>query len=217
MRLLRCCLLIACCGVSTLAFGQKEDWLPITEQDQKVKEVPGNPGASAIQLYHANYIDDTQQTEFEYHRVKVLNEQGKKEADVEIQSWPGVSLGSFKARTIHPDGSIVEFTGKPFDKTVYKGQGIKWTYKTFTMPDVTVGSIIEYKYKLDFRFSEYRSTEEWILQTDLYTVKGNFTFKGDDHIDGQLNWVVSNLKGKMPKNNGNTVELEMHDVPAFES
>jgi len=53
MRLLRCCLLIACCGVSTLVFGQKEDWLPVTKQDQKIKEVPGNLGASAIQERYA--------------------------------------------------------------------------------------------------------------------------------------------------------------------
>jgi Domain of Unknown Function with PDB structure (DUF3857)/Transglutaminase-like superfamily len=216
MRLLRCGLLIACCGVTTLAFGQKEDWLPITEQDQKIHEVPGNPGASAIQLYYANYIDDNAQTEFEYHRIKILNEQGKKEADVEIRSWPGVSISNLKARTVHPDGSIVEFTGKPFDKTVYKGQGIKWSYKTFTMPDVTVGSIIEFKFKTDWLSSESLSSGEWIVQHSLYTVKENFTFKGNEQVVGRINWVVMNLK-TMPTHKGASVDLEMRDVPAFES
>jgi hypothetical protein len=225
MRLLRCCLLIACWGVSTLAFGQKEDWLPITEQDQKIKEVPGNPGASAIQLYYANYIDDNAQTEFVYHRIKVLTEQGKKEADVEIEGGLGLSINSLKARTIHPDGSIAEFTGKPFEKTVIKGRGIKLYYKTFTMPDVTVGSIIEYKYKTDWRSTDVFSSDEWILQHALYTVKENVTFKGFEGgvgneyywPGGQINWLVMNLKDKMPTNKGGVTSLELHDVPAFES
>jgi hypothetical protein len=218
MRLLRCCLILACCGVSTFAFGQKEDWLPITEQDQKIKEVPGNPGASAMQLYYANYIDDNQQTEFEYHRIKVLNEQGKKQADVEIPAGLGISLGNLKARTIHPDGSIVEFTGKPFEKTVYKGRGVKLYLKTFTMPDVTVGSIIEYKYKTDWTANEFAySSDQWIVQHDLYTVKENFTFKRNGRDIRQTHWVLMNLRGKMPAEKGDVVELEMRDVPAFES
>jgi hypothetical protein len=217
-RLLRFCVLIVCCGLSTFAFGQKEDWLPITEQDQKVKEVPGNPGAAAIQLYYANYIDDGEQTEFVYHRIKILNEQGKKWADVEIPAGLGISLGNLKARTIHPDGSIVEFTGKPFEKTVYKSRGLKLYLKTFTMPDVTVGSIIEYKYKTNWGSNEFAfSSDEWIVQHELYTLKENFTFRRNERVIGQIHWVVMNLKDKMPTDKGGVVSLEMHDVPAFES
>src|SRR5215471_2717153 len=217
MRLLRCCFLLVCCGVSAIASAQREDWLPITEQDQKIDQVPGNPGASAIQLYHANYIDENAQTEFEYHRIKVLNEQGKSAADVEIQTLPGVSIRDLKARTIHPDGSIVEFTGRVFDNTVYKGQGIKWSYRALAIPDVTVGSIIEYKFKSDWSASERMSSAQWIVQHRLYTVRQSFTFKGNEHILGRINWIVMNLKDQMPSVRGNVVEMEVYDVPAFES
>src|SRR5215472_16512129 len=147
MRIVRYCLLVLCFVVSVASFAQKEDWLPITQQDLDTKQVPDNPGADAIQLYYANNVDDSVGTEFVYHRIKVLTESGKKYADVEITAGINNDIGNLKARTIHPDGSIVEFTGKPFDKTIFKGRGIKWNAKTFTMPDVTVGSIIEYKYK----------------------------------------------------------------------
>ncbi|HEV8491311.1 MAG TPA: hypothetical protein VGR76_03530, partial [Candidatus Angelobacter sp.] len=33
-------------------------WLPITQQDMAVKEVPHDPGADAIQLYMSYYKDD---------------------------------------------------------------------------------------------------------------------------------------------------------------
>ena len=108
----------------------------------------GNPGAPAIQLYYADHIDDQEQTEFIYRRIKVLNDKGSRYADVEIVVPPECSLSGLKARTIHPDGKTMEFTGKPFQKVIVKGQGTK-TVRAFTMPAVTVNSIIEYKYNID--------------------------------------------------------------------
>jgi len=51
-----------------------------------------------------------------------------------------------RARTIKPDGSSVNFEGKVLDKTIVKGRGVKYHAKTFTLPDVQVGGIIEYYY-----------------------------------------------------------------------
>lgn len=205
------------------AFGQKEDWLPITPHDLQIKEVPGNPGAPAIQLYYANYIDDNSQSEFIYHRIKILNESGRKYADVEIPSGGGLEVRNLKARTIHPDGSIVEFTGKPFDKTVFKGRGLKLVYKTFTMPDVTIGSIIEYRFKQSFRSSFAFSSDNWILQHNLFTVKEDFSFKpfegGNAYYwpGAQISWVTLNLKNKEPSKKGREVELSLENMPGFES
>src|SRR5215470_11662053 len=117
--------LCGCLAWSLLSFAQKEDWLPVTRQDLSIKTVPGDPGASAIQLYYADYIDDDLQTEFFYHRIKILNEKGYRYADVEIIVPPQGSVSGLKARTIHPDGTIIEFTGKPFEKVIVKGRGMK--------------------------------------------------------------------------------------------
>jgi len=63
MRRLRYPVFVICLIFSSLAFAQqKEDWLPITAKDQQINEVPGNPGAAAIQLYYADYIDDSAHT-----------------------------------------------------------------------------------------------------------------------------------------------------------
>src|ERR1700756_2496786 len=66
------------------ARAQKEDWLPVTPRDLEIKEAPGSPGADAIQLYYADFINDQEQTEFYYHRIKILNEKGNRHADVEV-------------------------------------------------------------------------------------------------------------------------------------
>ena len=58
--------------------------------------------------------------QFFYHRIKILTDAGRQYANVEIPIDPLFHFVDLKARTIHPDGSIVEFTGKPFEKTIVK-------------------------------------------------------------------------------------------------
>src|SRR5215472_12303526 len=104
---------------------QSEDWLPTTARDLQIKDVPGDPGASAVLLYYADFRDDVHQSEFIYERIKVLNEKGKQLADFEIEVPPHYSVSDLQARTVHPDGSIAEFAGKPFEKVVVKYHGEK--------------------------------------------------------------------------------------------
>jgi hypothetical protein len=217
---------VFCCFMTaSLSFAQKEDWLPITPQDLQVKEVPGNPGAPAIQLYYANYIDDNLHSEFFYRRIKILNDKGNKYADVEIPIFlPGSSVSSVKARTIHPDGKIIEFSGKPFQKTIIKGQGIKYLAKTFTLPEVTVGSIIEYKF-LVMMPEGFIYDNSWTIQHDLYTLKESFRMKSYTGIletkhggSSQLSVIFSNMPGNLkPQKKGEGFEMEAQNIPAFEA
>src|SRR5215467_7420197 len=223
MRIFRCC--IFCLMTAVLSFAQKEDWQPITPQDLQIKDVPGNPGAPAIKLYYADYIDDSAHSEFLYERVKILNDKGMKYADVEIPVPPSGSITGLKARTIHPDGKIVEFSGKPFEKTIIKGKGIKYVAKTFTMPEATVGSIVEYKYK-SIPEEGYIRDNSWFIQHDLYTVKESFRIKAYTGMletkhgteSSQLSMVYSNMPANLkPQRKGDSFELEAENMKAFES
>ena len=204
------------------AQAQKEDWQPITRQDLDMKAVPGNPGADAVQLYYADFINDQEQTEFFYVRIKVLNEKGKRHADVELTVPPDGAISGLKARTIQPDGKITEFTGKPFQKTVIKGRGLKVMAKAFTMPEVNVGSIIEYKYKIEW--PGIITDNYWTIQHDLYTVKESFRMTPySGGIEGFENgYQVASLYSHMPNNikpvqkSGGYV-LDVDNMPAFES
>jgi Domain of Unknown Function with PDB structure (DUF3857)/Transglutaminase-like superfamily len=202
---------------------QNEDWIQITPQYTQIKEVPGDPGASAIQLYYADFIDDELHNEFFHAAIKVLNEKGKKYADVEIDIPPGGSVSGLKARTIEPDGRIVEFSGKPFQKIVFKGKGIKVLAKTFTMPEVAVGSIIEYKYRIDWPY--ILSDNAWSIQHDLYTIKEDFRMKpfsgelgGFEATGYQVASVYANMPpGLKPQLKGRNYEMQAQDIPAFQS
>ncbi|HXB22797.1 MAG TPA: DUF3857 domain-containing protein, partial [Candidatus Solibacter sp.] len=203
--------------------GQKsEEWLPVTSQDLKINSVPGDPGAAAIQLYYADYRDDIRKDQFIYHRIKILSEQGKIYGDVEIPVPPDYLVVSIQARTIHPDGSITQFKDKPFEKLISWDRENRFIAKVLTLPGVTVGSIIEYKYRLSWEKHLYDTT--WTVQHSLYTVKESFwlgTYKGALHTkhaadQPHLSYVYANMPpNAVPKDNGNGVELQLENVPAF--
>ena len=46
--------------------------------------------------------------------------------------------------------SMVDFDGKVFEKELVKIRGVKYMAKTFTLPDVQVGTIVEYLYSVSF-------------------------------------------------------------------
>jgi len=247
MRVVRLLPLSLCLLLSLSAFAQKEDWLPVTPQDLQYKDVPGNKGASAVRLYYAEYINHNTNSDFIYQRIKILNEKalnpnarGKTYADVEIPvgEVEGLveSLVDLKARTIKPDGTIVEFTGKPFEKVVYKSRGEKDIVKTFSMPDVSVGSIIEYKYRLvgsqpgSNPFVKIFLHNQWDIQDELFTVKahllfqpfGNTEFQSSSRVQfdfsgARISHVSLNLDDKnKPHERGSDTELELTNLPAFE-
>src|SRR5438270_10980105 len=122
------------CLFSLASFAQKEDWLPVTQQDLQHKEVPGNKGASAVRLYYAQYINDNTSSVFVYERIKILNEKalnpdsrGKTYAEVQIPlnvlAHTVQPITDLKPRQIKPDGSSVEFNRNPFEPTAIKGPG----------------------------------------------------------------------------------------------
>jgi Domain of Unknown Function with PDB structure (DUF3857) len=96
---------------------------PVSPDELKMTSEPNAPGAHAIILFRQVDRYDNEKTSHEdnYVRVKILTEEGRKQADVEIPFFKGDSdVVNVHARTIRPDGSIVNFEGKTFEKTLVK-------------------------------------------------------------------------------------------------
>ena len=126
----------------------KDDWLPIPPEDLALKDNPLNPGAHAMILYRENSIDAKESSVVEYGRIKIFTEEGKKWGDVNIEfNKNRVDIKDVRARTIRPDGSIVNFQGNVYEKEIVKAGGIKYLAKTFSLPEVQPGCIVEYKYR----------------------------------------------------------------------
>src|SRR5258708_36874032 len=138
---------------------------------------PKAPGAPAIYLYRQVDRDDQGGRESQYYRIKIFTEEGRKQADVEIPFLKGVDqVNNIKARTIRPDGSIANFDGKVDAKTIVKARGVKYLAKTFTLPEVQVGSIIEYKY-IDSWSNELIHDSHWLISSELFTKPDNMTIR----------------------------------------
>jgi hypothetical protein len=192
---------------------------PVNPEELKMTGDPKAPGAPAIILYRQVDRDDNGRTSHEdnYYRVKILTEEGRKYADVEIPFAKGRNdVSGIRARTIKPDGSIRDFDGKVFEKTIEKSRGSKYLAKTFSLPEVQPGSIIEYYYSYDLEEGIIFDSN-WILTDELFTKSAKFSLK--PYRNFNLRWTSNSLPAgtSMPKEGpDHIVRLEAHDIPAFQ-
>jgi len=197
-----------------------DDWLPIDRDDLALKDNAKQPGEDAMILYRQVDVDAQKATVNNYLRVKIFTQQGvASQADVQVPyDKAQESVQAVHGRTIQPDGSITDFDGKTFDKEIVKGSGIKYLAKTFTMPNVQPGSIIEYKYREQYDDRSYWSLG-WAVQSDLYTRLARFSIKPDDanyayplrsrsYNLGSANAVIQKT--------GTTYTLEINDLAGIE-
>jgi uncharacterized protein DUF3857 len=195
-----------------------DDWLPISPEEIKMTSEPKAPGAPAIYLYRQVDRDDTRDgSEINYARIKILTEEGRKYADIEIPFFKQMGvIHNIKARTIRPDGTIVPFDGKVYEKTIVKAKGIKYLAKTFTLPDIQVGSIIDYRYTLDLERG-FVFDSHWTLSEELFTKKAKFSLKPNGDFGVTWSWPVGLPQGTLPpKEERGMVRLESNDIPAFQ-
>ncbi|MCU1221123.1 MAG: hypothetical protein JWN42_2320, partial [Candidatus Angelobacter sp.] len=209
---------------SVLAF---DDWQPIKPEELKMTADAAHQ-SDAIILYHEETADDMSRHRWVYKRLKVLTEKGKDRASVEIPyDAKYVGISDIRARTIAPDGAITPFAGKAFNSTIVKAHGVKYLAKVLALPNVQVGSIIEWKYTE--YWESYVFAPHWVLQNDLLTKRAKFTFvpmfKAGHYIEdsrGDIKDRVFYTTVGLPANTAikttanNRMELELKDIPAFE-
>jgi len=204
-----------------------DDWQPITQEELKMTSDSAHP-ADAIILYHEETADDMTRHRYVYLREKILTEKGLSRANVEIPfDATEIGVTDIRGRTIAPDGTITPFTGKAFNSTIVKAHGVKYLAKTFTLSNVQVGSIIEWKFT-EF-WDDFLYAPHWFVQRDLYQKRAKFTFipfekagyditdaRGD--IKDRLYYTLTGLPATSQINLGinGRRELEMKDVPAFQ-
>jgi hypothetical protein len=195
-----------------------DEWLPISPDELKMTSVPEAPGASAIYLYRQVDRDDGQSSEYNYVRVKILTEEGRKYADVEIPFLKEIGdIHQIKARTIRPDGTIAGFDGKVYEKTIVKARGVQYLAKTFTLPDVQVGSIIEYHYLKNWDAAIYFKESEWLLSDELFTKDAKFSLKSLPGYAIRWGWPRGLPEGTaQPKDERGAIRTEAHNIPAFQ-
>lgn len=141
-------------STSTRAAG--DDWKPVEPAHLALKNATVEKDADAEALFWEVKIDDAPSGDLifsHYLRVKVFTERGR-ESQSKIDLLYGKIYGTetkikdIEGRTIKADGSIVELKKEDvFERTIVKGSGVKYKARSFAMPAVEPGCIIEYRWK----------------------------------------------------------------------
>ena len=218
---------VPACAALLFAFGAlarlSAQLTPPTAAKLAMKSVPQVPNATAVYLLREELTDEHAYEFSVHYRIKILTEGGKDLANVELAPIPDNSrLEDFQARTIEPDGTIVPFTGKPGERFVAKFSGASVKVKWFSLPQVQIGSILEYRYRVQSVYSR----PEWLLQSSLFAMTEHFHFRPSDLLPN-ISWTpilpsgatvvrgnaVDQASGAVVKYGDNELDLVAHNVP----
>jgi len=238
---LRRALVVAVAATALPAMSFADQWAKPTAEELAMTSVPGYPGAPAVILFREQITKDDLHVVQHYDRIKVLTEKGKSYANVELKflsasgwdsdefNYDDKEITDISGRTVHPDGTVIPFTGKPYLKTMEKAGNLKYQARVFTLPDVEVGSIIEYRYATRIADNIFEAPS-WYIQDDLFIKNAHFiwypTLKELGSSEGTVSTITwypilppnVNLQRRetpAPGSNGSQqiYEVTVHDVP----
>lgn len=150
--LLLCLLVVS----APAAWAVSDEWKPIDPVQLSLKNSTVEKEADAEGLFWEVRIDDNPEGDLifnHYLRVKVFTDRGREsqsKIDIPYGNLYGsqVKISDIAARTIKPDGTIVELKKDDiFERTIVKVSGLKVKARSFAMPAVEPGCIIEYRWR----------------------------------------------------------------------
>jgi hypothetical protein len=179
---------------------------PLIEKDADVEGIFWDvrvDSASGSQVEVQNYL-----------RLKVFTERGKESVSPVSITYPnGFNIKDIEGRTIKPDGSIVELNKEAiYERTLLSIQRYKLKAKSFALPAVEPGAIVEYRWKEIRPFAYY---SRYYLQRDIpvriisYHIKPPIT--GFSAATAAFNWPQI-AQTKEPHG---FIGIQLQNVPAF--
>lgn len=142
------CILLA---ASTTVFAGDE-WREVTPAELQMKTPKVEPGADAEAIFWEVRVDDKSVEALalnHYVRVKIFTEKGRDDyIKHDIVFVKGTRIKEVEARVIKPDGTIVLLKKEDVhEREILKANGYKVRAKSFALPGLEVGSVIEYRYR----------------------------------------------------------------------
>ena len=143
------CLIFLC---AIFAAGQNTDWRPISDADLKADKPTVEPDADAEALLWEVRIDDSSRDDVDiwhYVRVKIFTERGReRHSRFDIPYVKGTKIKDLAARVVRPDGTTNQIGAQDiFEREILRADGIKVNAKSFAVPGIEPGVIVEYRYK----------------------------------------------------------------------
>ncbi len=136
----------------SIAVAQNKSWRDVSTPELQQSAPKVEPDADAEALFWEVRVDDSSPEELvlkHYVRVKIFTERGRERfSKFDIPYVMGTKIKDLMARVVKPDGSVVEVAKTDiFDREVIKVDKGKIKSKSFAVPGIGPGVIVEYQYK----------------------------------------------------------------------
>lgn len=217
-------LLVALFAMFTAAAAQDKGWRPVTPAELQLKSPKVEAGADAEAIFWEVRVDDDLGSGFQttldhYLRVKIITDRGRDEyAKVDIPygrfSEVEISVKDILARTINPDGTIVNVASTDiFDKEIVKGKGLRYKARSFVFPGVAAGSIVEYRWK-EIRRNSLSFYVRLMLAREIPVQSVKYYIRPATLRLGMRVHSINTSTGFVKESNG-FYSTSMENVPAF--
>ena len=208
------------CAGSIPQYAITADWKPVDPSLLSQTSPSVEKDADVEGIFWEVWVEDSgndyESKAEHYVRLKVFNERGKDYAkQVDISYPDSVRVKDIEARTIKADGSITELAKESvFERTLASVRGHKIKSKSFALPAVEPGVIVEYRWKEIRRVSSYTRyplQRDIPIQTVTYHIKPLSTSEGY----GMYTLAFNTPQMRSQKDSGGFYGLTLNNVPAF--
>jgi hypothetical protein len=177
------CLLCVLLTFPAAAFA--DEWRAVTPADLALKASLVEKDADAETIFWEVRIDDNPEGDLifsHYIRIKVFTERGREShSKIDIPFGKifnsNIKIQNISARTIKPDGSIIELKKNDvFERTWVKTSGLKVKAKSFAIPGIDAGCIVEYRWQ-EIRVGQSANYITFDLQRDIPVQRVKYQIK----------------------------------------
>jgi hypothetical protein len=199
-----------------------DDWKPVDPSEVALKNPTVEKDADAEALFWEVRIDDDPEGDLifnHYIRIKVFTDRGREsqsKIDIPFGNLGGeIKIKDIAARTIKADGSIVELKKDDvFERTIVKASGLKVKAKSFAMPGVEPGCIIEYRWR-EVRVNRDASYVRLQFQRNIPVQRVQYLIKPMAYENlGLASIVLHGTPSPFVKDKGGFFRTTMTNVPA---
>lgn len=147
-------LLIVCLSAvfAPPSFAVGDEWRAVSPEELALKTPKVEADADAEAIFWEVRVDDSSSEKLalnHYVRVKIFTERGReKYSKFDIPFTRGMKIKDVAARVIKADGSMVEIAKQDiFEREIVKANKLKIKAKSFAVPNIEPGVIVEYRYR----------------------------------------------------------------------
>jgi hypothetical protein len=228
---LRFALWLACASAVSAAplLAAGDEWKPVNPAELALKEPVIEKDADAeVLLWEVRVADEFQNKEprtvhTNYVRVKIFSDRGREtqgRVDIPFGQIYGsnVKVQDISARTVRPDGTVVPLKKEDiFERTIVKAGGLKMKAKSFVMPAVEPGAIIEYRWR-EIRGDQISFYDRILLSRDIPTHAARISVKPISLPNFPYGMRVQTFHGspvQFQKTDGGFYTATIQNIPSF--